>query len=299
MKRYLIIPALVIRCFLNALAQKKVIVADAVNRKALAFAEVQFATSGFYTTKEGVAILYDTALYYTISYLGFETLEVNPKMLSKDTLYLNPKPLVLEEFIFQAYPHTRKVDFLTIPKKNYSGWPLQGSREVVTRIYPENEIVGVLKNVAFSFEKDIFKKPDKGSDEMALVRFNVYSNDSILTHLYSSKAIEIQANASEKVFLDLREDKLLMSEDGLAIGVEYLGQINSEGTILTNEHVVYLSLSAERSPLYKQNTLVRSVFDNKAIIIPSLEKHFHAENLPHYKGDTRNLAIAFEVFTKE
>ena len=289
----------------NCFSQGKKVVVDAKTKKGLPFAEISFDDhNGVFTNKGGVFTLPDYSITnLKVSSLGHEKKKIPISDFLEDTVYLKPKPLLLDEVMVFSKESEYKIGFAKKKKYNVDNWVIGESEEIITRLFPKSGVEGILKTIYFSFEKMDYNEEALKNSSSAMVRCHIYNNDSTLSGIYSSGLIEVAAYRKDKIALNILSEHIYLDQKGLAFGLEYIGHFDEEGEQLNPAQHLHPSLVNGKNDAYDQVTMARMFSDNKKIFIPSIEKHLQEYETTHgtsfYRKSKydRNLAIAMTLLT--
>lgn len=267
MKNYLFLLLLLV---FNNVKSQNIVVIDSTSRKPIPFVNIQFSkNSGTYTNENGIfeinKNIKDTLRFSHISY--------NPYIIKaseiKDTIILSPNAILLKEVrITNGKKITKYLDF---PKKNssFSSFPVISKSEIVTLIIPNIEnINSIISKLDFKFEK---KKLEEYKNNLKTAfRINIYSskNEKIKNKIYSSDVFIIDATKKEKIELNIDNENIELSKNGLFIGIEVIGDIDQGGNITKEKSSIRPILTDNTINDYSAKTYLKYTFDNKLNLSP-------------------------------
>jgi hypothetical protein len=239
-------------------------VCDFETKKGIPFSTVKFNKSGIYSDENGtinMSFEKNTILFF--SAMNYINLEINSDNL-KDTIFLTPKKIILEEVIVSNKPKKNLlIDFLK-KAKNFSSWPLQSKSELVVFIKPK------VKNKTFNLDSfsillDKIKEFDKKiKNAKSVVRINVYElqDNKISNQLFSSKPIYVDAFEKETIEYGFDENEIYIDENGICIGIEMIGLVDENGKIIDNSNYIRPILTDKEIPDFTSMSYLKYTFSN-------------------------------------
>ena len=209
--------------------------------------------------------LKDTLL---LSHIAYNNLHIKVSEI-KDTIILSPNAIILKEVIINKGKQQSK--FIDFPKRNssYGSWPITSMSEIVTLITPnkKNENSKIQK-LEFNFLKKKFN--EFGKNLKTALRINMYSskNNEIEDTIYSSNVFVITSYLKEKIELDLSNEEVKFNRKGIFIGIEVIGEIDSNGNLSKEKSSIRPALSSNSIEDYKATTFLKYTFDKKLKLKP-------------------------------
>ena len=249
---------------------QNVLVLDSINKKPVPFVNIFIGNNkGTYTNEYGYfnvdRKLKDTLL---LSHIAYNNLHIKVSEI-KDTIILSPNAIILKEVIINKGKQQTK--FIDFPKRNssYGSWPITSMSEIVTLITPnkKNENSKIQK-LEFNFLKKKFN--EFGKNLKTALRINMYSskNNEIEDTIYSSNVFVITSYLKEKIELDLSNEEVKFNRKGIFIGIEVIGEIDSNGNLSKEKSSIRPALSSNSIEDYKATTFLKYTFDKKLKLKP-------------------------------
>ena len=249
---------------------QNVLVLDSINKKPIPFVNIFIGNNkGTYTNEYGYfnvdRKLKDTLL---LSHIAYNNLHIKVSEI-KDTIILSPNAIILKEVIINKGKQQSK--FIDFPKRNssYGSWPITSMSEIVTLITPnkKNENSKIQK-LEFNFLKKKFN--EFGKNLKTALRINMYSskNNEIEDTIYSSNVFVITSYLKEKIELDLSNEEVKFNRKGIFIGIEVIGEIDSNGNLSKEKSSIRPALSSNSIEDYKATTFLKYTFDKKLKLKP-------------------------------
>ena len=141
--------------------------------------------------------------------------------------------------------------------------------EIVTLITPnkKNENSKIQK-LEFNFLKKKFN--EFGKNLKTALRINMYSskNNEIEDTIYRSNVFIINSYLKEKIELDLSNEEVEFNRKGIFIGIEVIGEIDSNGNLSKEKSSIRPALSSNSIEDYKATTFLKYTFDKKLKLKP-------------------------------
>ena len=249
---------------------QNVLVLDSINKKPVPFVNIFIGNNkGTYTNEYGYfnvdRKLKDTLL---LSHIAYNNLHIKVSEI-KDTIILSPNAIILKEVIINKGKQQTK--FIDFPKRNssYGSWPITSMSEIVTLITPnkKNENSKIQK-LEFNFLKKKFN--EFGKNLKTALRINMYSskNNEIEDTIYRSNVFIINSYLKEKIELDLSNEEVEFNRKGIFIGIEVIGEIDSNGNLSKEKSSIRPALSSNSIEDYKATTFLKYTFDKKLKLKP-------------------------------
>ena len=249
---------------------QNVLVLDSINKKPVPFVNIFIGNNkGTYTNEYGYfnvdRKLKDTLL---LSHIAYNNLHIKVSEI-KDTIILSPNAIILKEVIINKGKQQSK--FIDFPKRNssYGSWPITSMSEIVTLITPnkKNENSKIQK-LEFNFLKKKFN--EFGKNLKTALRINMYSskNNEIEDTIYRSNVFIINSYLKEKIELDLSNEEVEFNRKGIFIGIEVIGEIDSNGNLSKEKSSIRPALSSNSIEDYKATTFLKYTFDKKLKLKP-------------------------------
>ncbi len=280
---------------ISIFSQTKIVLLDSVTKKPLSNATIKSQKGiGFYTNKKGVFhVRKNKTKQITISYLGYFKKKVNICSI-KDTVFLIPKTDVLDELIIKGKKKEKKI----IRTKNYGNMLLRKKEEIVSCVIPSEKLIGYdINKVSFSFQKLTWTRRENIlKTQTALIRVNVYDvlNNKPNNLLFTSKIIKINALYKDLLTVNLEDELLTFNKEGLAFGIEYIGNIDNTGNFCNTKRLhLRPRLSKNKSNYFKAITFLRNPSLHKIIVLNELMNSLLPKDMK--RNYDRVLNIRFEV----
>ena len=272
MKKYFI---LLFIFFLNNIQSqiRSIVVLDSLTNEPIPFVTVQLSkNTGTYTNEKGVFELNENESdTLRFSHLSYDDFHIKVSNL-KNSVILSPNAILLKEV--KVIKGTKLSKYIDFPRKNnsFGSWPLVAKSELVTLITPniENEN-SIITSLDFKFEKRAYK--EFSSKLNTALRVNIYEQDNeiIKNKIYSSKVFVINSTNKDKIEVDLKDDYIALSKNGLYIGIEVIGDIDELGKIKTEKSSIRPILTDNSINDYSAKTFLRYMFNQKLFLNPMSE----------------------------
>ncbi len=256
--------------FLNNMQSQSIIVIDSLNHKPIPFVNIQFnKNNGTYTNENGVfEVNRNTKDTLRLSHISYTDYEVKASDV-KDTIILSPNAILLTEVKITNGKKTIKyVDF---PRKNssFGSFPVISKSEIITLITPNIEnAYSTITKLDFKFEKK--KYEENNNNIKTAFRVNIYDSkkEKIKNKIYSSEVFIIDATKKEKIEIDLNNEYIELSNNGLFIGIEVIGDIDQNGNITKEKSSIRPILTDNTINDYSAKTFLKYTFDKKLNLNP-------------------------------
>lgn len=280
-------------------SQNKIIVTDSISKEPLSYATIMFnGNDGLYSNEDGSFILNDNFKYVEVSYMGYKTKKIALTSLN-DTIALQRSIKILDEVIITPRTQKKKINFLKSPNL-FGNCILKPESEIINAIIPNKEIISMkIDKLSFSFQKLKWSKNKNIlKDEMAVIRINIYSLKDNLPNKLLFKSNPMKINAYEKSLLEvsLEYETILIEENGLAVSIEYIGNINIKGELYKTSDLYLRPLLAENNNKFYSGNLYQKFqlkHDKNAMI--DLVSHWNKTFAEKNKISPRILNISFEL----
>ena len=245
---------------------RSIVVLDSLTNHPIPFVTIQFSKdNGTYTNEKGFFDLNqnskDTLQLTHIAYNDFKIKASDVKA----TIILSPNAILLKDVkINNGKQITNFIDFA---KKNnsISSWPISSNTELLTLIVPniENANSNIIK-LNFKFEK---RKYNEISSLKTALRINIYDqkNEKIIDKIYSGNVHIIDASKKDYIDIDLNNENIELSKNGLFIGIEVIGDINESGDIIKDKSYIRPVLTGNSISDYSAKTFIRYTFKNDSM----------------------------------
>lgn len=287
-------------CSKTLFSQQYVIVVDTITKEPLSYTNIKFKNNkGVYANKNGVFKL-EQKIDLSISHLGYKHKIIRFNQI-KDTIFLTP----INEELNEVLVINREKEILKKIKfqkgTNFFGsYLLSSENEIISSIIPNQKIRGYyIDKMIVSFEKlKWHKEKDSLKEQLSVIKINIYElmNNKPNKLLFSSNPIKMNAYNKDKIELKLENESLIFNKEGLGFGIEYLGNINSNGDFFKTSRL-YLrpTLDKNKSKYYKAKTFIRHTLSNNEYFTP-LNDTINTYLPKGIKSNfDRNLAISFEL----
>ncbi len=266
-KHHLII---ILTLFLNNLFGQKIVVVDSVNKKPIAFVSVRFnKENGTYTDENGTFELNKTAKDTLIfSHISFDELVLKATNI-KDTIIMSPNAIIIKEItVTNGKESIKYIDF---PKKksSYGSFPVFAKSEIISLVIPNSENSNAtIKKINFNFSKN--KSTPQNESIRTAFRVNIYNakNKKVKEKIFSSETYTINTTKKDKIEIDLTNESIEFSENGIFISIEAIGDIDKNGNLINNQSSIRPLLSDNNIVDYSSATYIRYTFDRKQNLKP-------------------------------
>ena len=266
-KHHLII---ILTLFLNNLFGQKIVVVDSVNKKPIAFVSVRFnKENGTYTDENGTFELNKTAKDTLIfSHISFDELVLKATNI-KDTIIMSPNAIIIKEItVTNGKESIKYIDF---PKKksSYGSFPVFAKSEIISLVIPNSENSNAtIKKINFNFSKN--KSTPQNESIRTAFRVNIYNakNKKVKEKIFSSETYTINTTKKDKIEIDLTNESIEFSENGIFISIEAIGDIDKNGNLINNQSSIRPLLSDNNIVDYSSATFIRYTFDRKQNLKP-------------------------------
>ncbi|MFK5983712.1 MAG: hypothetical protein QM499_12430 [Flavobacteriaceae bacterium] len=294
MKNKLLFILLAVPYFATA---QNIIVYDSVNNLNLPYIAIQFGDAGIYTNENGSFNLNDiTNDSLKIKFYGYNKLLLAKNNL-KDTVFLEPKTQVLDEVII-----TNKKTEININQskrtKMYGSWSISKETEIISIFKPNKKTENTLiEELSFGFNKlGKFDFPEgKITKPEVVVRINIYivEGEIIKEKIYSKLKI-IDVLKKDNVVLNIEEEGIYFSEEGLGFGIEFIKYVNND---LKSPNLIRPALAKEEYKDFNVHTIIRFPLNkNKSIYqLNKIINDGHFELTKKHKDFKRNLMMGFKL----
>jgi hypothetical protein len=266
-KHHLII---ILTLFFNNLFGQKIVVVDSVNKKPIAFVSVRFnKENGTYTDENGTFELNKTAKDTLIfSHISFDELVLKATNI-KDTIIMSPNAIIIKEItVTNGKESIKYIDF---PKKksSYGSFPVFAKSEIISLVVPNSENSNAtIKKINFNFSKN--KSTPQNESIRTAFKVNIYNakNKKVKEKIFSSETYTINTTKKDKIEIDLTNESIEFSENGIFIGIEAIGDIGKNGNLINNQSSIRPLLSDNNIVDYSSATYIRYTFDRKQNLKP-------------------------------
>ena len=275
---------------------QNVIVVDSITKLPLSFVAIVFNNTGFYSSINGKFDLKQVESdSLKIKLLGYKTQSFKTTNV-QDTIFLQSQSYQLNEIILvRDQTEIRDIKLLK-GSKSFGSWPLQPKSEIISFVYPSNEIKNYYINkIIIPFSKVIEKKELKNTKIKAYVRIHIYdsNNEQLSESLYSSNPIDVNTFNKDVAIFDISEQMLLLKESGIFVGLELIGYYLDSKKQENMNSIIRPQLTSKKNEYFKTNSFLRFVFKNNQELIPFTE--IIKKGNPNGKEITRNLNIGLEL----
>lgn len=291
-----ILPVLFITlCCYKSLSQK-IVVVDSLTKNPLPFVAIKFNESGFYTSQKGDFNLNQiNADFFEVSLLGYKKAKLKTVNV-KDTIFLTNEINQLDEVILSTKKAVTKELKLSKSPKKFGSWVLQPKSEILTSIYPTEEIKNFrIDKINIEFAKIREKIELKNSNVKAYVRLHLYEieNNKPSNSIYSSKPIDVNSFKKDNITFDISKNHITLRKDGIFIGLELIGYYTDEKIYNDSNPIVRPLLTDKGNNSYESKTFIRYIFKNQNHIISIND--LIKRGMPKDKEITRYLNIGLEI----
>ncbi len=247
---YLFLVYLIFFSVVNTQSQTHVVV-DANTKRAIPFAAIKYSDEkqGFYTDEQGRFSLKNGAKNkIQISCLGYKPAYKSITQL-KDSTFLEVEDIAIREIIVKSHKtKLKKIGYAN--KLKFMSWYLKPFDEFgifmkPTKKFPSN----IIRSILIPIEKTTFKKINgkwkliKPKFKTAF-RLNVYkfSEQNIQGKSLLSKSIMVYCNQnSDKIIhVDISDERIEFSEDGIFISIQMIGEIDENGNVIEKKKLMPL-----------------------------------------------------------
>lgn len=289
--------------FYTAYAQQHII-KDINTKEPLAFANVVFDDKdGVYSNENGVFFLNNEAKTVQVSYLGYEDFYSETKDLDSIIL-LTPRAFEIEEIIISNQKKSlQKIGFLKNKGLlNLKNLPLGPKAEIIIVIIPSASITNsYIEKIEFPLDKiKHHNRDDKFYKNVpAVARINIYTtkNNFPKQKIYSSEPLKFIMSDKEKISIDISDQNIQFTENGLSIGIEMIGRVNDKGEFVEEKSQIRPRLTNIKTKDYQATTYLSDPISketNEYYPINSINEHW-TRDVNNSKPQDYNLAIGLTV----
>lgn len=249
---------------------QEIIVVDSLTHSPIPFVNVTFNNNnGNYTNENGIIeVNKNSNNKLRFTHIAYNDYEVNTTEV-QDTVKLSTKFVILKEVKILNFREEKK--YINLSRKNisFNGWPISPKSELVTLLIPnKNDINSLIKKLNFFFIKK--RENISNHTDKTAIRINLYNstvNSSIKENIYSSQVFIINPNIKDQFELDLENEYIEFSLNGLYIGIEVLGDIDNLGNLIKENSYIRPKFSDSNSNEYTSKSFIRNIFDNSSNLI--------------------------------
>lgn len=271
MKKIIYLSLLLSQLFLNS-QDKKFFVFDESSKKPVDYCNVLIVgkDKGEYSDKNGIVkIKANGTDSLIISHILYNTRKVKSGSI-KDTIWLSQRNQFLEEVIVNS---SKDLKEWSKQRKEKHQWYIQPKTEFCTLLEKQKGTESISK-VRFPVEYITSLKNDQINE--AVFRLNIYhnSNGNIGEKLNFDNLICELSNNSNFIFFDLGRS-IVLPEEGLFLGIEFIGFQDSENAIIKNEKNNFIKLnfaSTKKSKTYFSNKFINegqwSILEKNNTVFP-------------------------------
>jgi hypothetical protein len=251
---------------------QNVTIFDAQNHRPIAFVNIQFNKNyGNYTNEKGIFTVNMSATdTLRLTHISYEDYIIKANDI-KDTIIMLPKIMSLKEVVITK--HESAPQYIDFPKKcrNISSFPLSSKSELVTLIIPNTTVIdATITKINFNFEKR--RRTKENISFQTAFKINIYAtNDKkeIKDKIYASEAILINPKKNNKIELNLEMENLEFAENGIFIGIEAIGAIDSQSNIIANDSNYIRAILTDKSIYeYSSISFLRYIFNQEQNLFP-------------------------------
>jgi hypothetical protein len=254
----------------NNLYSQKIIVIDSVNKKPIPFVTIKLNNEkGTYTDENGFfELIKNSNDTIKLSHISFDEINVKSSEI-KDTIVMSPNAVIIKEIIVSNGKEI--INYIDFPKKksSYNNFPVYAKSEIITFITPnkENREAKILK-IHLNFIKNTSN--NKNTSTRTAFRVNIYSStkNRVEKKIFSSETYVINFTKKNKIEVDLKNENIEFSSDGIFISIEALGDMNNEGKFIENQSSINPILSENNIDDYSSTTYIRYIFNNSYSLKP-------------------------------
>ena len=251
---------------------KEIVIVDAQSKEPVSYTAIKFVNSnhGIYTNKNGVfdfsKVKSDSIEVFSVGYLSLKlkTSEI------RDTIFLKQKSEVLNEVVINTGKSTNKTIGLSNKKKSLS-WHIRPKTELVTLVKFEKKIKkSIIKKIHIPIGKKKVSFSDKGAKETFpafnnVFRVNIYSNEKGKpNNLLIDRPILVECNQDSKDILeiDIEDEQINYNDDGIFIGVEMIGKLDSEKNVIESKGSILPSFmfTKRKKKNITSNSFIKVIF---------------------------------------
>lgn len=270
---------------------------DAESHRPISYASIFYNGKGLYANGNGEFripnnIEDDTVI--RIEAMGFEAYESLVSNL-KPEVYLSPKIDELNEVVVEKTRETKVVKEEKTTK-NFGSFPLGVEQEFVSVLFPNEKIKNSFFNkitIFFNKSRGFNHKRKELQEKRSAMRLNIYKYDAkseaVFGKLFSSDVFFVNRYHKDEISVEINS-YIPFYEEGIAIGVEFLGEVNEQMEFVEDDEFARgPALTERQSDDYEAESFLR---------------YFLAEN-PAYKSfseifneqgfDMRNLQLRLEL----
>ena len=266
MKKSLILLILLSYCFKSF--SQNIVVVDSLTKEPISFSVIKFNKNGFYTSQSGEFDLNQIKNdSFEINSLGFKK-RVLKTTIVKDTIFLSNEINLLEEVLLHKKIVYKELKLSKKPKI-FSSWVLQPRTEILTAIYPSNEVENFyIDKINIGFAKVKEKKKLKDSNIKAYIRLHFYENDNKKpsNQLYCSKPLDVNSFKKDEISIDISNNLIKLNPNGIYIGLGLIGYYNKTKEIELNP-IIRPLFTNKSNDFFSSQTFIRYVFKNETNIV--------------------------------
>jgi len=284
----------------TSVASQSITVADSVTKKGLSFVAVKFQDSGLYTNERGLFNWPNDRAVENVEliYLGYKNLQISYGSV-KDTIYMSPISTALDEVIVSNVKKHKRQHVKPGKKTRFFGdFPLSSKIELLTVLYPNGKYLDAyIEKVYFPIAKKFAFEVDSKTAE-AVVRVNIYRVvDSLpAEQLFQSKPIKISGYSRDEIVVDISDEIITMTTDGLCFGVEMIGFYDNNQEVTLQKSFVRQQLTAESGKVFSAKSYYRYLLSENTelkSIKSFIKKSMDAFNMN--RDYNYNLSIGFDL----
>jgi hypothetical protein len=279
---------------INLCSSQNHIVIDTITKQPIAYVAITLGNNdGLYSNEKGEFYLKEESKdSISIISLGYYNFKQSISKL-RDTIYLIPKVEKLDEIVINTKKNKLKLIGLS-KKGGVLGWQLLPKNEIIAFLIPnknyenaflEKIYIPIKKSLVYNSIKKLKKKNEK---YIGVLRINIYDIEDELpkTKIFSSLPIKFSMKNKNEIILDISDELIQFSKNGIGIGIEMIGRINSNGVIEYDNH-------AQLMPQFSNKTTKDFVITtyHKSVFYKELFPANDYINLPK----EYNLSIGFTV----
>lgn len=277
------------------------IVVDSLTKEPLPYATIKTENGGVYTNENGIFLLNEKTKEVQISYMGYYDFISDVTNL-KDSVFLTPKTIILKEItIAKNNSSSQKIGFLK-KAKQITSLPLNPKGEIIICLVPNPKYINsYIEQIEFPLNrvKHYNKKDKLYKNAPAVVRINIYTLENNLPKekIYSSVPIKFIMSEREKILLDLSDEMIQLTENGVCFGIEMIGRINDKGEFVEENSYTRPILTDQESKEYKAITYsTSSILKSKNELYPINKINENlVRDIKKYKPQNYNLAIGLVI----
>lgn len=203
---------------------QKIKIIDQSNKQPISYAIVMIDSTGSYANKNGQFKIPNKRVdHIKVKHIAYYDLTVN-KIPENDTLFLKPKPQVLDQVIVGGYDDLKRKRLRSRSKVEdhfYEGL------EIVSCYCPKKDLKGYITNLLFD---SYLERKDEKLNGTSVLRINTYNNNDLksgkLKKSYKPKKIKF-THKTDEISFNIKNQPIILDKNGFCLGLEVI-ELNSK-----------------------------------------------------------------------